>query len=59
MENSKFKELHIYDAKIETAFGTISTDAFSVVNGKLTLQPVVFTDPETGKVITIKKLLKH
>ena len=57
--SNRFKELHIYDAKIETAFGTVSTDAFSVINGKLTLEPIVFTDPETGKVITIKKLLKH
>ena len=36
-------------------FGTITTDAFSIINGKLTLGPILYTDPDTGKVITIRK----
>ena len=51
---NRFKELFIYDAKITTQFGTITTDAFSIIKGKLTLGPVILTDPDTGEVIPIK-----
>lgn len=51
---NRFKELFIYDAKIATQFGTITTDAFSIIKGKLTLGPIILTDPDTGEVIPIK-----
>ena len=53
--SNRYRELKIYDAKIEMPFGTITTDAFSIINGKLTLGPILYTDPDTGKVITIRK----
>ena len=53
--SNRYRELKIYDAKIVMPFGTITTDAFSIINGKLTLGPILYTDPDTGKVITIRK----
>ena len=32
---NRFRELHIYNAVIDTPFGRVSTDAFSIVNSKL------------------------
>lgn len=55
---NRFKELHIYDAKIITPVATITTDAFSIVRGKLTMKPVLITDPDTGKVVTYKRKSK-
>ena len=51
---NRFKELSIYDAKIVTKFGTLKTDAFSIIKGKLTLGPIILTDEDTGEVIPIK-----
>ena len=55
---NRFKELHIYDAKIITSAVTITTDAFSIVRGKLTMKPVLITDNDTGKVLTYKRKSK-
>ena len=52
---NRFKELHIYDAVIDTPFGRVSTDAFSIVNNKLHLGKIVLTDQDTGENITIRE----
>ena len=52
---NRFKELNIYDAKIITPFGIITTDAFSIIKGKLHLGRIVFTDPETGKILAVRE----
>jgi hypothetical protein len=52
---NRFKELTIYDAKIITPFGIITTDAFSIIKGKLHLGRIVFTDQETGKVLAVRE----
>ena len=52
---NRFKELYIYDAVIATPFGRISTDAFSIIRGKLHLGKIVLTDPETGKVLAVQE----
>jgi hypothetical protein len=51
--SNRFKELSIYDARIITPFGTVSTDAFSIIKGKLHLGKIVLTDPDTGEEITL------
>ena len=55
---NRFKELHIYDAKIIALGATISTDAFSIVKGKLTMKPVRIADMDTGKVVTYERKSK-
>ena len=52
---NRFKELYIYDAVIKTPYGTISTDAFSIINNKLHLGKITLTDPETGQVLAVRE----
>ena len=52
---NRFRELHIYDAVIDTPFGRVSTDAFSIVNSKLHLGKIILTDQDTGENITIRE----
>ena len=52
---NRFKELFIYDAVIDTPFGRVSTDAFSIINNKLHLGKIILTDHETGEDITIRE----
>lgn len=52
---NRFKELFIYDAIIATPFGTISTDAFSIIKGKLHLGKIELRDQETGEMITLRE----
>ena len=52
---NRFRELHIYDAVIDTPFGRVSTDAFSIINSKLRLGKIILTDHDTGKDITIRE----
>ena len=52
---NRFKELYIYDAVINTPYGVISTDAFSIIKGKLHLGRIVFTDPETGQILAVRE----
>lgn len=53
--SNQFKELSIYDAKILTSYGAITTDAFSITQGRVKLGDIIYTDPETGKTIVLKK----
>jgi len=50
---NRFKELSFYDAVIKAQYGIISTDAFSIIRGKLHLGKIILTDPDTGQVITL------
>ncbi|MBO6039484.1 MAG: hypothetical protein J6P17_05980 [Acidaminococcaceae bacterium] len=52
---NRFRELHIYDAVIDSPFGRVSTDAFSIINNKLRLGKIVLTDQDTGENITIRE----
>lgn len=52
---NRFKELFIYDAVIKSPFGTVSTDAFSIIKGKLHLGKIVLTDQDTGDVIAVRE----
>ena len=52
---NRFRELHIYNAVIDTPFGRVSTDAFSIVNSKLHLGKIILTDQDTGKNVTIRE----
>ncbi|MBR4909561.1 MAG: hypothetical protein IKZ43_11185 [Acidaminococcaceae bacterium] len=52
---NRFKELHIYDAVIDTQYGVIRTDAFSIINSKLHLGKITLTDPDTGQIITVRE----
>ena len=52
---NRFRELHIYNAVIDTPFGKVSTDAFSIVNNKLHLGKIILTDQDTGENITIRE----
>ena len=52
---NRFKELNIYDAVIVTPYGTISTDAFSIIKGKLHLGKIMLTDQDTGETISIRE----
>ena len=52
---NRFRELHIYNAVIDTPFGRVSTDAFSIVNNKLHLGKIILTDQDTGENITIRE----
>ena len=53
--SNRYRELHFYDIKIITQFGTVSTDAFSIVNNKLHLGKIILTDQDTGENITIRE----
>ena len=52
---NRFRELHIYDAVIDTPFGRVSTDAFSIIKNKLHLGKITLTDQDTGENITIRE----
>ena len=52
---NRFRELHIYDAVIDTPFGRVSTDAFSIVNSKLHLGKIILKDQDSGEEITIRE----
>ena len=52
---NRFRELHIYDAVIDTPFGKVSTDAFSIVNSKLHLGKIILKDQDSGEEITIRE----
>ena len=51
--SNRYRELHFYDVKIITQFGTVTTDAFSIVKGKLHLNKIMLTDHDTGKEIMV------
>ena len=53
--SNRFRELVIFDAVISTPFGKVSTDAFSIIDGKLHLGKIVFTDPVTGEVLMVRE----
>ncbi len=52
---NRYRELYIYDAVIDTPFGRVSTDAFSIINNKLRLGKIILTDHDTGENITIRE----
>ena len=56
---NRFRELHIYDAVIDTPFGRVSTDAFSIINNKLHLGKIVLKDLDSGKEITLREKDKN
>lgn len=52
---NRFKELFIYNAVIDMPFGRVSTDAFSIIKGKLHLGKIILTDPDSGEVTTLRE----
>ena len=40
---------------IDTPFGRVSTDAFSIVNSKLHLGKIILKDQDSGEEITIRE----
>lgn len=53
--SNQFKELSIYDARIISPFGTISTDAIYIKKGKLYLGKILLRDQDTGEAITLRE----
>ena len=53
--SNRYRELSFFDVKIMAPYGNITTDALSIINGKLNLGKIVLTDPDTGQVITIRE----
>ena len=53
--SNKYRELSFYDVKILTPYGNVTTDALSIINGKLHLGKIVLTDPDTGQEIAIRE----
>ena len=45
--------MRFYDVKIITQFGTVSTDAFSIIRGKLHLNKIMLMDHDTGKEMMV------
>jgi hypothetical protein len=51
--SNRYRDLRFYDVKIITQFGTVSTDAFSIIKGKLHLNKIMLTDHDTGKEMMV------
>jgi hypothetical protein len=51
--SNRYRDLRFYDVKIITQFGTVSTDAFSIVKGKLHLNKIMLMDHDTGKEMMV------
>ena len=47
------KHLEFKNVVIETKMGTIKTDAFDIVNGKLHIGEIYLEEPENGQTIKI------
>ena len=47
------KHLEFKNVDIETKMGTIKTDAFDIVNGKLHIGEIYLEEPENGQTIKI------
>lgn len=57
--SNRYRDLRFYDVKIITQFGTVSTDAFSIINGKLHLNKIKLMDHDTGQEITVHEGSKN
>ena len=53
--SNRFRELSFFDVKIMAPYGNVTTDVFSIINGKLHLGKIILTDPDTGQVITLRE----
>ena len=51
--SNRYRDLRFYDVKIITQFGTVSTDAFSIIKGKLHLNKIMLMDHDTGKEMMV------
>ena len=51
--SNRYRDLRFYDVKIITQFGTVSTDAFSIIRGKLHLNKIMLMDHDTGKEMMV------
>ena len=45
-----YRDLRFYNAKIDVGYYTVSSDFIGIKDGKLTLDPVLFTNMNTGEV---------
>jgi hypothetical protein len=53
--SNRYRELSFFDVKILAPFGNVTTDALSIINGKLNLGKIVLTDPDTGQEIILRQ----
>ena len=52
--SNRYRELSFFDVKILAPYGNITTDALSIINGKLNLGKIVLRDPDTGQEIILR-----
>ena len=53
--SNRYRSLSFFDVKILAPFGNVTTDALSIINGKLNLGKIVLTDPDTGQEIILRQ----
>ena len=53
--SNRYRELSFFDVKIMAPYGNVTTDALSIINGKLYLGKIVLTDPDTGQEIMLRE----
>ena len=52
--SNRYRELSFFDVKIMAPYGNVTTDALSIINGKLHMGKIVLTDPDTGQEIILR-----